>query len=82
MAQISRELGLDPPVKSYLSMTAEQYQKYLDQQKTLTKELYEEIEKPMLKPFPAHRYKIRQYALGTVIRTAMYICRRTGVPIQ
>ena len=40
MAQISRELDLDPrTVKNYLSMTAEQYQKYLDQQKTRTKEL-------------------------------------------
>jgi transposase len=40
MAQISRELNLDPrTVKNYLSMTTEQYQKYLDQQKTRAKEL-------------------------------------------
>lgn len=32
------------------------------------KDLFEEIEKPMLKPLPAHRYKIRQYALGTVYK--------------
>ena len=39
-AQISRELSLDPrTVKNYLSMTAEQYQKYLDQQKTRAKDL-------------------------------------------
>ena len=35
MAQISRQLGLDPrTVKTYLGMTSEEYQKYLDRQVT------------------------------------------------
>ena len=35
MAQISRQLGLDPrTVKTHLGMTSEEYQKYLDRQAT------------------------------------------------
>ncbi len=35
MTQISRQLGLDPrTVKTYLGMTSEEYQKYLDCQAT------------------------------------------------
>jgi len=48
IAQISRELGLDPrTVKNYLAMTAEQYHKYLDRQRTRKKEL--DVYEPFVK---------------------------------
>ena len=59
MAQISRELGLDPrTVKNYLSMPALQYQKYLDQKKTRTKELdvYEHFVRRLVRMHQLHGF--------------------------